>query len=103
MIDISFSNGSTMLIFAGLVFIFISLVNIHGYQNGRISLNIPEGNKKYLMLVGTLLIITGIFMPMDDSESSDVPVTINNNLTQTIISGQKESVSIEIPTLMLTP
>lgn len=101
--DISFSNQSTMLIFGGLAFVFVSLVNINGYQNERISLNIPEGNKKYLMLVGTLLIITGIFMPMDHSEHSDAPVIINNNLTQTITSGQKESVSIETPTLMLIP
>ncbi|KKG69836.1 hypothetical protein DU43_18355 [Methanosarcina mazei] len=98
--DISFSDRSTILI-GGLAFIFISLVNVNGYQNGKISLNIPEGNKKYFILVGALLIITGLIMPMDDSEhqSSESPVIINNDLTQTITSGQKESVSIEPSTL----
>ena len=95
--DISFSDRSTMLIFGGLTFIFISFVKVNGYQNGKISLKVPEGNKKYLIFFGILIIIVGIFLPMNDSEQqhNDVPLIINNNnnLTQTITSEQRQGIS----------
>lgn len=96
--DISFSDRSTMLIFGGLTFIFISFVKVNGYQNGKISLKVPEGNKKYLIFFGILVIIVGIFLPMNDSEQHhDVPVIINNNnnLTQAITSEQRQSIILE--------
>lgn len=96
--SISFSDRSTMLIFGGLVFILLSFVKINQYQNGKISLKVPDGNKKYLILFGILIIAIGIFLPMNDSEQrqDDAPVIINNTniLTQTINSEQRQGIPV---------
>jgi hypothetical protein len=102
--EISFSDRSIILMAGGLAFIFFSFVNVDGYQN-RISLNVSEGSKKYLRLFGIILIIIGLFLPPNDSDhqNNEVPVTINNNLTQIATSEQKERMSIETLAQKLTP
>lgn len=99
--DFSFSDPSSVLIFGSLIFILLSLVKVDIYQNGRISLKVPEGNKKYLLLFGILIMIVGLLLPMNDSDQQDdTPVIINNTniLTQTITSEQIQ----DMPTILAT-
>lgn len=95
--DLSFSNPSNALIFGGLAFIFFSFVKVDEYQDGKISLKVPVGNRKYLIFLGILIVIVGIILPVEDSEQqNDVPIIINNTniLTQKITSEQIQNVPI---------
>lgn len=98
---LSFSDPSTVLILGSMIFILLSLVKVDIYQNGRISLKVPEGNKKYLLLFGVIIMIVGIFLPTNDSDQQDdAPIVINNTniLTQTIASEQIQN----MPTISAT-
>lgn len=103
--DINFSDSLSTLIFGGLAFIFVAFVKVERHQDDKISLSVPQGNRKYLVLFGILFIFIAIFLSADDSEqqNNNAPITINNNLTQNIRSEQRESVSIVTLTPIITP